>query len=121
MQEHAATLGGTRKRTIHVANLDPAAEVFHYTPAFDVRDLISVPEVMEELGLGPNGALVYSMEYLTENLDWLRDELDNFDDDEYLLLDCPGQVELYTHVPVMRSIIDSMRVWGYDGSMVSVF
>jgi hypothetical protein len=61
------------------------------------------------------------MEYLTENLDWLRDELDSFDDDEYLILDCPGQVELYTHVPVMRTILDSMRVWGYEGSMVSVF
>jgi len=121
MQEHAASLGGTRKRTIHVANLDPAAENFQYTPVFDVRDLVSVPEVMEELGLGPNGALVYCMEYLTENLDWLRDELESFEDDEYLLLDCPGQVELYTHVPVMRSILDSMRVWGYDGNMVSVF
>ena len=121
MQEHAATLGGTRKRKIHVANLDPAAEIFHYQPAFDVRDLVNVTEVMEELGLGPNGALVYCMEYLTENLDWLRDELDNFDDDEYLLLDCPGQLELYTHVPVMRTILDSMRIWGYDGSMVSVF
>jgi hypothetical protein len=64
---------------------------------------------------------VYCMEYLTENLDWLRDELDSFDDDEYLILDCPGQVELYTHVPVMRTILDSMRVWGYEGSMVSVF
>ena len=104
-----------------MANLDPAAEIFHYQPAFDVRELISVPEVMQELGLGPNGALVYAMEYLTENLDWLRDQLDNFDDDEYLLLDCPGQLELYTHVPVMRSIIDSMRVWGYEGSMASVF
>lgn len=64
---------------------------------------------------------MYCMEYLTENLDWLRDELDSFDDDEYLILDCPGQVELYTHVPVMRTILDSMRVWGYEGSMVSVF
>ena len=51
MQEHAASLGGHRKRKIHVANLDPAAEVFHYSPVFDVRDLVSVPEVMEELGL----------------------------------------------------------------------
>jgi hypothetical protein len=51
MQEHAAALGGARKRKIHVANLDPAAEVFHYSPVFDVRDLVSVPEVMEELGL----------------------------------------------------------------------
>ena len=91
MQEHAETLGGTRKRRIHVGNLDPAAEVFGYDCTFDIRDLISVPEVMEELGLGPNGGLLYAMEYLLENLDWLEEALDYFADDEYLILDCPGQ------------------------------
>jgi len=44
-----------------VGNLDPAAEVFEYDPLFDVRDLISVQDVMEELGLGPNGGLLYCM------------------------------------------------------------
>ena len=43
---------------------------------------------MEELGLGPNGALIYCMEFLLENMDWLEDELNSFDDDELLLLDC---------------------------------
>jgi GTPase SAR1 family protein len=104
-----------------VANLDPAADTFLYDLTFDVRDLISLEEVMEELGLGPNGGLVYCMEYLLENLDWLHDHLEEFGDDEYLLLDCPGQLELYTHVPVMRRIIDQMRMWGYETSMVAVF
>jgi GPN-loop GTPase len=77
---------------------------------------------MEELGLGPNGALIYSMEYLLDHLDWLRDELDNnFGDDDYLLLDCPGQIELYTHIPVQRRILDAISSWGYAGSIVSVF
>ena len=56
-----------------------------------------------------------------ENLQWLEDHLDSFDDDEYLILDCPGQLELYTHVPIMRQIIDRMRLWGYESSMVGVF
>jgi len=34
---------------------DPAAEDFAYPVAFDVRDLITVEDAMEELGLGPNG------------------------------------------------------------------
>ena len=73
---------------VHVANLDPAAENFKYDVAFDIRDLITVEDVMEELGLGPNGALIYCMEYLIQNMDWLEDNLEKFDDDEYLLLDC---------------------------------
>lgn len=121
MQQHAQALGGPRRRTIHVANLDPAAEHFGYDLAFDIRDLISVEEVMEELGLGPNGGLIYCMEYLLNNLDWLQDHLDTFGDDEYLILDCPGQLELYTHVPLMRNVVDRMRMWGYESKMVAVF
>jgi GTPase SAR1 family protein len=121
IQEHCATLTGPRRRRVHVANLDPAAENFAYEVAFDVRDLISVDEVMEELDLGPNGSLIYCMEYLLENLPWLQDHLEEFGDDEYLILDCPGQLELYTHVPIMRRILDRMRMWGYESNMVSVF
>jgi len=38
-------------------------------------------------------------------------------------MDCPGQVELYTHVPIMRTILDRMQnQWGFSpGCMVSVF
>ena len=34
-------------RTVHVVNLDPAAEHFGYTPTLDIRDLISLDDVME--------------------------------------------------------------------------
>lgn len=43
-----------------------------------------------QLALGPNGGLVFCMEYLLRNLKWLRDELHEQDDD-YFLFDCPGQ------------------------------
>ena len=57
------------KRKIHFANLDPAAERFDYPLSLDIRDLISVEDVQEELKLGPNGALVYAMEYFEEHID----------------------------------------------------
>lgn len=108
MQEHAAT----EKHQLHVANLDPAAEDFKYQVAFDVRELITLEDVMEEMELGPNGGLIYCMEYLLENLEWLKDALDRYGDDEYLILDCPGQIELYSHVPVMRTLTDTLQSWG---------
>ena len=49
-------------RTVHVVNLDPAAEDIVYTPSVDIRELISLEDVMEELNLGPNGGLIYCME-----------------------------------------------------------
>jgi hypothetical protein len=60
MQDHAATL----KRTIKVINLDPAAEKFEYNCDIDIRELITASDVMEKLKFGPNGALIYCMEYI---------------------------------------------------------
>lgn len=122
IQEHVdAGRGRTNVSRAFVANMDPAAEHFAYDAAFDIRDLVSVEEVMTELNLGPNGALVYCMEYLLEHMDWLQEQLDGFDDEEYIILDCPGQLELYTHVPVMKQVIDRMKQWGFEGHLVSVF
>lgn len=120
MQDHCETLQGTiRRRTIHVANLDPACDTFAYTPSFDIQELITVDDVMSELGLGPNGGLLYCMEYLLDNMEFLEDHLNAFGEDDYLILDCPGQIELYTHIPVMKRILERIQEWGFD--MVSVF
>lgn len=100
----------TMRRTIHIVNLDPAAESFDYPVAMDIRELVSLDDVMEELGLGPNGGLMYCMEHLEENLDdWLTDELDNYLDDDYLVFDCPGQIELFSHVPMLRNFVDHLK------------
>ena len=34
-----------------------------YCMLTDIRELVSLDDVMEELGLGPNGGLLYCMEY----------------------------------------------------------
>jgi hypothetical protein len=44
----------------------------------------------KELGpLGPNGALIFCMEYLVKNMGWLHEQL-NEGEDDYFLFDCPG-------------------------------
>ena len=45
-------------------NLDPGAERVHYDAEFDVRDLISLTEVMAEYDLGPNGAQILAADLL---------------------------------------------------------
>lgn len=102
---HAQTVG----RSIHLFNLDPAAEEFEYEPSIDIRDLISLEDVMEELELGPNGGLVYCFEYLLKNLDWLQENLHSYDDD-FLIIDCPGQIELYTHFNIMQKIVQVLTL-----------
>ena len=37
---------------------DPAADDFNYPLSFDIRDLVPLSDVMEELQLGPNGYII---------------------------------------------------------------
>ena len=86
-------------------NLDPAAEEFAFEPDLDIKDLISLEDVMEEMGLGPNGGLIYCFEFLMENLDFLTDPLEEVTEDYLIVFDMPGQIELYTHVPILPNLV----------------
>lgn len=93
-----------RRSTFYV-NLDPAAETFEHTPDLDIRELISLEDVMEEMGLGPNGGLIYCFEFLMENLDFLTEALDSLTEEYLIIFDMPGQIELYTHIPILPSLV----------------
>ena len=98
-------------RPCAIVNLDFANEQSRegmYECAIDVRDLVSLERVMEEYELGPNGGLMYCMEYLLEHSEWLLDKLRDFDS-KYIIFDCPGQVELYTHHTAVQDIIKLLQ------------
>ena len=59
---------------------------------------------MEALELGPNGGLVYCIEFLEKNMDWLEGRLAEFPE-HYFVFDCPGQAELYTHHSSFANIV----------------
>ena len=50
-----------------------------YQCDIDIRELIDLNDVMRDpedteqpgLGLGPNGAMIYCMQFLEQNIDWL--------------------------------------------------
>ncbi|KAL5045785.1 hypothetical protein BDW71DRAFT_183370 [Aspergillus fruticulosus] len=95
----------TTRRSCFYVNLDPAAESFQYDPDLDIRELITLEDVMEELGLGPNGGLIYCFEFLLQNLDFLTESLDPLSEEYLIIFDMPGQIELYTHVPLLPSLV----------------
>lgn len=78
-----------------------------------------------------------------QNLDWLQDLLSEYSDEDYFIFDCPGtsdraesracravelssgaklfvlrgcsgQIELYSHLPVMKQLCDSLKDWGFN-------
>ena len=60
---------------------------------------------MEEMGLGPNGGLIYCFEFLMENLDFLTEHLDPLSEEYLIIIDMPGQIELYTHIPLLPGLV----------------
>ncbi|XP_065506761.1 GPN-loop GTPase 2 isoform X2 [Caloenas nicobarica] len=99
-------------RQVTVVNLDPANEAVPYACAVDIAELVTLPDVMENLRLGPNGGLIYCMEYLEANLDWLQEKLAAFRG-HYYLFDCPGQVELYTHHDALKNVFAQLAKWNF--------
>ncbi|KAK5947561.1 hypothetical protein PMZ80_001714 [Knufia obscura] len=95
----------TVRRSCFYVNLDPAAETFGYQPDLDIRDLISLDDVMEEMSLGPNGGLIFCFEFLLQNLDFLQTAIDPLSEEYLIIFDLPGQIELYTHIPLLPELI----------------
>lgn len=82
-------------RKVAVINLDPANDNLPYECAINIEDLIKLGDATGEHSLGPNGGLIYCMDYLEKNVDWLLTKLKPLLKDHYLLFDFPGQVELF--------------------------
>lgn len=110
MQQFMGAIG----RKCSVVNLDPANDATSYKAAVDVRDLVTLEAIMadEEVGLGPNGGVLYALEELEQNLDWLEEQLARLGED-YVLFDCPGQVELFTHHDSLRRVFLRLAKSGY--------
>lgn len=83
-----------------IVNLDPANETPPYPNCgLDIREFVTLEDVMSDLNLGPNGGLMYALESIDENgIEILQNRIQQLaDENNYLIFDCPGQVELFTH------------------------
>lgn len=108
MQQFMGAVG----RKASIVNLDPANDQTSYEPAIDVREMITLEDIMRNDELGPNGSVLYALEELENNIDWLKERLKSLGSD-YVLIDCPGQVELFTHHDSLRKIFFAIQKMGY--------
>jgi len=138
MQQYMRLIG----RETLVVNLDPANEFHHedtddenqgkknndpkdqeshlpYDAILDAsEEIINLSSVMTELSLGPNGGLIYCLEYIQHHVETLiqllNERIEEYcqshpgDPPPYLLFDFPGQVELYTHNTSVQTILERL-------------
>lgn len=87
-----------RASDVNVAtvNLDPGVLWLPYGPEVDIRDYINYDRMVTELKLGPNGALVACVDSAVRHVQAMREEVERLDPD-YVLVDTPGQMELFAY------------------------
>lgn len=62
---------------------------------------------MDQYELGPNGALLFCMESLLQEIDWLIDRIKALPC-KYYIFDFPGQVELYSHHDCVHHLLEKL-------------
>jgi GTPase SAR1 family protein len=105
-------------------NLDPGIEVPAYEPDVDVRDWVVLADVMEQFGLGPNGAQVAAADMMALQAKEILKAVDPMEAD-YVLYDAPGQLELFAFRSSSRRIVETLGegrpllAYLYDPMLVS--
>ena len=107
-----------------VLNLDPGVESMPYNCDVDVRDYVDYVSIMQQYSLGPNGGLVMANDLIASKIDEIQNEVDNINPD-YLIVDTPGQIELFAYRSSGRFIVDNLTsdektsIFLFDGSIIT--
>ncbi|KAJ3556375.1 hypothetical protein NM688_g2063 [Phlebia brevispora] len=81
----------------YILNLDPAVTHVPFEPNIDIRDTVNYHEVMKQYNLGPNGGILTALNLFTTKFDEVLDLVEKRSADvDYIILDTPGQIEIFT-------------------------
>ncbi|KAK6041183.1 ATP binding protein [Cooperia oncophora] len=98
-----------RKTPPYVINLDPATANVPYPVNIDIRDTVKYKQVMKDYGLGPNGAIITSLNLMCTKFDqvlaMIRQRASQY---SVCLIDTPGQIEAFTWSASGSIITDSL-------------
>ena len=98
-------------------NLDAAVEEVPYDADFDIRTYYTVRDIMRREKIGPNMALIRSVEELLRYEDQIKKFVEYASENyDYILVDTPGQLELTlfydASIKIMRIFSERTRACG---------
>ncbi|KAG0677520.1 GPN-loop GTPase 1 [Pichia californica] len=93
-----------KKLPPYIINLDPAVLKVPFGCNIDIRDSINYKKVMENYNLGPNGAIVTSLNLFSTKIDQVLNIIKKRDFTN-CIVDTPGQIECF--------------VWSASGSIIT--
>ncbi|OAG32183.1 hypothetical protein NEDG_02102 [Nematocida displodere] len=77
------------------ANLDPASIATKMPLHYDIREHVSVADLMEQKRLGPNGAILTALNLFVAQIDTFVKQIEEAAP-TYTVIDTPGQIEMFT-------------------------
>jgi len=107
-----------------VLNLDPGVRDLPYTCDIDVRDYVDIIDIMQQYNLGPNGAVVMANDLIASKIDEIQEQIGKVNPD-YLIVDTPGQIELFAYRSSGRFITENilseekMNIFLFDGALIT--
>ena len=107
-----------------VLNLDAGVENLPYTCDIDVRDHVDLVSIMRQYDLGPNGALIMASDLIATKIDAIQSGIEDVNPD-YLIVDTPGQVELFAYRTSGSYVVDSIKaeektnIFLFDGALIT--
>lgn len=98
-------------KRVYTVNLDPAVRNVAYPVNVDIRDTVNYKDVMKHFGLGPNGAIMTSLNLFATKFDQVLALIDKRAPElDYILVDTPGQIEVFNWSASGQIILDSLAV-----------
>lgn len=97
----------SQETPVSCVNLDPAVENLNYDPEVDVREYVFTREIMDKYSLGPNGAIIASMDLLLEHLARIDSKIEELGEG-YVLIDTPGQMEIFAFRKSGKYLVEAL-------------
>ncbi len=99
----------SRKQDVSIINLDPGATNLPFSPDFDIRKHINLWNVMERYKLGPNGALIASMDLMVDHIEAINKFIRS-SGSPLVVIDTPGQMEIFLYRAAGKILFESLDV-----------
>lgn len=98
-------------KRVYSINMDPAVNKVPYPTNIDIRDTVDYRKVMKDFVLGPNGAMITSLNLFATKFDQVIELVEKRASEfDFVIVDTPGQIEVFNWSASGQIILDALAV-----------
>ncbi|OLQ16788.1 Conserved hypothetical ATP binding family protein [Cryptosporidium hominis] len=98
------------KKQVYTINLDPAVLSCPYPVNINIKSTFNYKKIMNDYGLGPNGAIMTCLSLFAVKFDQVLNILESKSDIDYVILDTPGQIEVFNWSASGSIILEGLSI-----------